>query len=319
MIVKSVLLGPLIPMIISDEVTISIMHLFSEEKIMSILKAIFQAIGQAVAWIIPISESGHSAIFHDFAGRLTNACSQLTGVIHIGIAVGIVAALYKLFFKLFLTFFGELNDLFHKRIQLKPTTSGRSFMYMIMLSFVPMVFYLIPAGRYGNLYSVFHRASYDGNLLGEGICMALLGTLLIVVSSLINKRFNPLPKWCQSLVLGIIVFFAVPTPGCSLVGAVICVGILVGMSPKYALRYSMVMSVMVLIVTGIIEICVGVTSVTVLQVIFALVFSVLTAFFAVKALIFILNKNQIKHIAVYDISIGAICFIIGIFEILVRN
>lgn len=306
-------------MTISEEVIILIMHLFSEEKIMSILKAIFQAIGQAIAWIIPISESGHSAIFHDFSGRFTNACSQLTGVIHIGIAIGIIAALYKLFLKLFLTFFGEWNDLFHKRIVLKPTTSGRSFMYMTMLSFVPLILYLIPAGKYGNMYFVFHRASYDGNLLGEGLCMALLGALLVVVSSMLNKRFNPLPKWSQALILGVITFLAIPTAGCSLVGGVLCIGVLIGMSDKYALRYSMVMSVMVLIVTGIIEICVGVTTVTFFQVVFALIFSALTAFFAVKMLLFILKKNYLKYIAVYDISVGAVCFIIGIFEVLVKN
>lgn len=286
---------------------------------MSIIKAIFQAIGQAIAWIIPISESGHSAIFHDFSGRYTNACSQLTGIVHIGIAIGIIIALYKLFFQLFKTFFGEWNDLFHKRIKLKPTSSGRSFMYMTILSFVPLIFYLIPAGKFGNLFSVFHRASYNGNLLGEGLCMALLGALLIVVSTMLNKRFNPLPKWCQALIIGIIAFLAIPTAGCSLVGGVFCIGILVGMSDKYALRYSMVMSVMVLIVTGIIEICVGVTTVSVLQVIFALVFSSGTAFIAVKVLIFILRKNYLKYIAVYDISVGFICFITGIFEILVKN
>ncbi len=53
------------------------------EKIMSVLTAIFQAIGQAISWVLPISESGHSAIFHNFSGRFTNACSQLTGVVHI--------------------------------------------------------------------------------------------------------------------------------------------------------------------------------------------------------------------------------------------
>ena len=64
---------------------------------MWILTAIFQAIGQAFTWVFPVSESGHSVIFHNFSGRFTNACSQLTGVIHIGIAIGLFIAFYKLF------------------------------------------------------------------------------------------------------------------------------------------------------------------------------------------------------------------------------
>jgi undecaprenyl pyrophosphate phosphatase UppP len=61
---------------------------------MSILTAIVQAILQAVTWILPISESGHSSIFHDFAGRVSDSCAAITGVIHIGIAIGIVICLY---------------------------------------------------------------------------------------------------------------------------------------------------------------------------------------------------------------------------------
>lgn len=286
---------------------------------MSIIKAILQAIGQAIAWVIPISESGHSAVFHDFSARYTNACSQLTGIIHIGIAIGIIVAFYKMFLHLGKTFFTEWSDLFrNRRIEIKATSSRRCFMYMTILSFVPMILYAIPAGKYGNVYGIFHRMSYNGNVLGEGLCMALLGALLFVVSAMLNKKFNPLPKWAQALIIGIIAFLAVPTAGCSIVGGVFCVGVLVGLSDKYALRYSMVISVMVLLVTGIVEICVGVTTVTVLQVIFALVFSVAATFIAVKVLVYVVNKNYLKYIAVYDISVGLICFVVGIFQILVK-
>lgn len=286
---------------------------------MSIIKAVIQAVLQAIAWVIPISESGHSAIFHDFSSRYTNACSQLTGVIHIGIAIGITAAFYKLFIQLFKTFFNEWADLFrNKKIELKATNSRRSFMYMTLLSFLPMIFYLIPTGKYGNVYSLFHRGSYNGNVLGEGLCMALLGALLLVTSSIIGKKLNPLPKWLQALVLGVIVFLALPSAGCSVIGGILCVGILVGLSDKYALRYSAVISVMVLLVTGVIEICIGVTTVTFMQVVFALIFSVATAYLAVKVLIYIIKQNQLKYIAVYDISVGLICFVIGFFQILAK-
>lgn len=268
---------------------------------------------------MPISESGHSAVFHDFSYRFTDACSKLTGVIHIGIAVGIIIAFYKLFFTLVKNFFGGWNDLFHKRLDVKKSSTQRKFMYMTILSFVPMIFYVIPAGKYGNVYSLFHRVSYNGNLLGEGICMALTGVLIIAALGLKDKNTSiRIPQFLQALIIGIIIFLAVPVSGCSLVAAVLFGGILLGMSDKVSLRYSMVMSVMVLIVMGIIEICVGVTSVSVVSVILALVFSILTSFFAVKLLIFLIKKNQLKYFAFYDMAIGGICFIIGIFEIVLK-
>lgn len=285
---------------------------------MSVLTAIFQAIGQAISWLIPISESGHSAIFHNFSGRFTNACSQLTGVIHIGIAIGLIAAFYKLFITLFKGFFASWNDLFHKRLDIKNPKSSRRFMFMTVLSFVPMLAYLIPAGKYGNIYCVFHRTSYNENLLGEGICIFLTGVLIIAAMTLSDKKLHPLPDIAQALILGVIVFLAVPAAGCSVIGAVLCVGIIIGMNEKNSLRYSVVMSVMILIVMGIIEMCTAVTKISVLIAVIGLIVAAAASFMASKLLIFLLKKKLLKYVGIYDIAIGFICFIIGIFQIVIK-
>lgn len=300
------------------EMAIILIMLCVEEKIMSILTAIFQAIGQALSWVLPISESGHSSIFHNFSGRYTNACSQLTGVIHIGIAVGLFVAFFKLFKMLFANFFAGWNELFHKKLDVKNTKPARKFMYMTILSFVPMIFYLIPVGKYGNIYSAFHRTSYNGTLLGEGICMLLTGVLLVTTIGLADKKLNPLPSLIQALILGVVVFLAIPTAGCSLVGAVLCIGLIIGMSEKNSLRYSMVMSVMVLLVMGIIEICIGVTKVSIVSAIIALVISALVSYFSAKLLMFLIKTKHIKLVGIYDIAIGFICFIIGIIQVVVK-
>ncbi|MCM1114484.1 MAG: undecaprenyl-diphosphate phosphatase [Clostridium sp.] len=285
---------------------------------MWILKAIFQAIGQAVTFVLPVSESGHSAIFHNFAGRFTNACSQLTGVIHIGIAIGLIAAFFKLFKMLFVNFIGAWNDLFHKRLDVKNIKLARSFMYMTILSFVPMLFYLIPAGKYGTVFDVFHRTSYNQNIAGEGLCMLMTGVLLFTTIGLAGKKLNPLPSIAQALLLGVVVFLAVPTAGCSLIGAVFCIGLIVGFDEKNALRYSVVMAVMILLVRGIIELCVGVTKVSIVSAIIGLVIGAAVSYLTAKLLTFIIKKQQLKYIAVYDIAIGFICMIIGVFEIITK-
>lgn len=285
---------------------------------MSILTAIFQAIGQALSWILPISESGHSAIFHNFSARFSGACSQLTGVVHIGIAIGLIAAFYKLFITLFKNFIGSWNDVFHKRLDIKNPKPARKFMFMTILSFVPMLAYLIPAGKYGNVYSVFHRMSYNENLLGEGICILLTGALIIVAITLEEKKLNPLPDILQALILGFIVFLAVPTAGCSVVGAVLCVGIIVGLGEKSSLRYSVVMSVMILIVMGIIELCVGVTKISVVSAVIGFAVAAVSAYFTSKLLIFLLKNKLLKYVGIYDAAIGFICLIIGVFQIVIK-
>lgn len=285
---------------------------------MWILTAIFQAIGQAFTWVLPVSESGHSVIFHNFSGRFTNACSQLTGVIHIGIAIGLFIAFYKLFINLFKNFFGTWNDIFHKRLDLKNISPQRNFMFMTILSFAFFIIYAIPAGKYGNVYMLFNRTSYNKTILGEGICIALLGVLLIVTNSLINSSRNKLPDWANAIVLGIIAFLALPTGGCSFMGAIFAFTILLGMSQKYALRYAVTMSVPTLIVMGIVELCVAVTKINIFSAIIALIISVAASFFAVKLFIFALKKKALNYFAYYDISIGVISAIIGVFQLVIK-
>lgn len=285
---------------------------------MWIITAIFQAIGQALTWILPVSESGHSAIFHTFSQRYTGACSQLTGVIHIGIAIGIIAVFYKLFFYLAKSFFGAWNELFHKKLDLKHPTSQRSFMLMTILSFALMIFYLIPAGKYCNVYGFFNSTSHNESLLGEGIFIALTGVLLMVTQSMFDKRSKPLPNFAKALILGLVAFIAVPTGGCSLVAGVFCVAILLGMSDKYALRYSMVMSVMVLLVRGIIEICVAVTTVNVVGALIAIVVAAAVTFFAIKTMLYIIKIRALNFFAWYDIALGAVCLVTGVFQLILK-
>ncbi len=285
---------------------------------MSVLTAIFQALAQAVAWVLPISESGHSAIFHDFSGRYTDACSQLTGIIHIGIAIGLFVAFFKLFVNLGRNFFMAWNDLFHKRFKINRVSPLRKFMFMTVVSFVFFIFYLLPAGKYGNVYSLFHHTAYNGNLVGEGICIALTGVLLIAATSLFSRGLKKMPEPVIALVLGIVAFFAVPTAGSSLVAGVFAAALLMGMSDKYALRYAMVLSVPVLIVTGIIEICLGVTKIGVIQAVLGLTVSAAAAFLAVKVLVYIIHNRKLHYIAFYDLATGLLCFVIGIFEIVIK-
>lgn len=274
---------------------------------------------QTLTWIFPISESGHSAIFHDLSGRYTNACSQLTGVVHIGIAVGVFIAFFKLFAGLFKNFIGGWNELFHKSLDVKNASSQRKFMYMTIFSFVFFLFYAIPTGKYGNVFQMFHRTSYNGNLLGEGICFALTGALIITVTGLANKGTRKIPELAQAAIIGLVAFLALPFAGCSFVFGIYAVAILLGMSEKYAMRYSMVLSVPVLITAGIIELCTAVTPVGVVAGIIGFVLSGAASFFAVKLLVFVIKNKALKYFAYYDIAIGLIIAVIGIFEIVIKH
>ncbi|MCD7797369.1 MAG: hypothetical protein LUG95_07195 [Clostridiales bacterium] len=262
-----------------------------------------------------MSESGHSAIFHDLAGRYSGACSQLTGVVHIGIAVGIFIAFFKLFSGLFKNFFASWNDLFHKRLSIKNASSQRKFMFMTLLSFAFMILYAIPTGKSGSLFELFRSTSYNGNILGEGICLALTGVLIIVSAFAVSKKSSSSSGILHAVVIGIVAFLTLPFAGCSFVFGIYAAALILGMSEKYALRYSMVMSVPVLLVAGVVEICTAVTQIGVVSAIIAAIVSAAASFFFIKLFIFIVRKKALKYFAYYDIAIGVISVVIGAVEL----
>ena len=112
-----------------------------------------------------MSESGHSAIFHDFSGRFSGNGSELTGLVHIGIALGIFLVFIKLFVRLFGEFIAFFKDAFAKQNPFVNPGGVRRFMFGTVLGFLPMVLLLVPAGKYGNVYGLFRSMGYNGTLL----------------------------------------------------------------------------------------------------------------------------------------------------------
>lgn len=297
------------------------MLLCSEGKILSIITAVFQAIGQALTFIFPISESGHSAIFHNFAARNSGEASELTGLIHIGIAFGILIAFYNVFIRNFVEFINSLKEIFSKDLRVRRASNARKFNYFTLISFVPMLLYFIPVGKSRNLYQALHMLSYDGNLLSEGIAFLISATLLLFASFTMSKnkesRGNQLSV-PVAVILAALVFIALPVSGFSLSAMIIAASILFNINKNIAFRYFVSISVPVLIVKGIVEIAVCSTYVTLLTGIVAVVVSAVAAYFLSKLFKSILSDKYLKYFSCYNYAIGAIAAVTGIIQLIIK-
>ena len=286
---------------------------------MSILTAIFQAIFQAICFIIPISESGHSAIFHDFSGRADGTVAALTGVIHIGIAVGIFLALLKLCLKLGGEFGKCAVDVAKKNFSYKEAKPIRKFLLMLMLSFAPMLLWLIPCGKGRLFFEVLRKTGFNGTLLDTGIFLALTGGLLFAaIKQLSLSKNDKAVTVVTALACGAASIVLLPVSGFAYIGGLFSLLVLLGVTRKTAYRFSFLMSIPVLIVMGIIELATAAYSVSAVQVIIALVLSVAVSFACVRAFKILLEKHFMQYVAYYDLFLGAIVAVIGIVQLIVR-
>ena len=121
-----------------------------------------------------------------------------------------------------------------------------------------------------------------------------------------------------ALVTGFASLFFLPVSGLSFIGGLFCILMLLGVSKKLSLRYAFVLAVPVLIVLGIIEICTAATPAGIAAIIIGLGLSAGVAFICVNILQWVINNDKLKYFAYYDLGIGVIALIIGIFELILK-
>ena len=277
---------------------------------MSILSSIIQSILQAIFEILPISASAHSAAFHEFAGRADGTCSAITGIVHMGIAVGI-----NVFARLFKEFIATFSDMLSKSLKGSSKKPARRFMYQTMISFVPLLLWLIPFGKSGFLFTVLHKTSYNGTLLDEGIFMLLTGALVLAAARQLGlSRNDKSISFGLAVLVGFLILLMLPMSGFSLLCGIFSVLVLCGVARRPALRYALVITAPVMLVYGIVETCIG-ESAGVVAGILAAVISVVVSFLAVKVLRFIIKNNYFKYFGIYDLGFGFIIGVVGIFQL----
>lgn len=192
-------------------------------------------------------------------------------------------------------------------------------MYMTLISFVPMILWLIPTGKNGFLFALLRKTGYNGTLLDDGIFFAITGLLVLAAAKQLSlARNNKNVSVLFAVVVGVLSIFLVPVSGLSLTAGIFAVLMLLGVSKKLSFRYSIVMSVPVLIVMGIVQICTAVISAGAVEIILGVIISAAVSFIAVKLLQWIINANKLKFFGIYDIGIGVIAIIIGIFELILK-
>lgn len=287
---------------------------------MSILTAIFQAIGQALTFILPISESGHSAIFHDFSARYSGENSVLTGLVHIGIAVGIAAAYYSVFLRQFKEFVGGCKEIAAKNFDIKKSTHSREFTYYTVIPFFFMPLYLIPLGENGNVYQLLKSFSVDGNLISEGICFLFTAAILLLTSSVLKKETKgkalTLPV---VLVLSLMVFVTLPLSGLSLSASVICAAIICGVNRNFAFRYFICIAVPILFVMGIVEVATGTIATTFIAGLLGIVIAAVVSFFACRFLKWSVKNVDFKFYSYYNFALAALATVTGIVELITNK
>lgn len=283
---------------------------------MSLLQAILMGIIQGLTEFLPVSSSGHLAIFKMLFGVETDTGILYDVLLHVGTLLAICVVYHKDIWRLIVEGCGILRDTFVNIViffrnkakgEVEPyrrivNSSYRKFVMLIIVSTIPTGV----IGFFGR--DVVNMASEI--LIVPGICLIVTAILLLVADRI--KDGDKLPKnvtYTDAFGVGIAQGIAT-LPGLSRSGTTITACLLSGYQRNFAVKYSFIMSIPAILGALILELVdigtVTVTSTEIVYYIIGMVIAAVVGYICIKTMLVMVRKKKFTIFAIYCLLVGAL-------------
>ena len=306
---------------------------------MSLLEAIFMGIIQGLTEFLPVSSSGHLALFKILFGIDTETGMLFDVLLHFGTLVAICAVFYKDVAKLIVegiyilknsminlaiflrNSFLQVKNMFRKEKLAKEAldlgeyhpvanSSYRRFVLLVIVS-------TIPTGIIGIIgKDMVEMASKL--LIVPGICLVITAILLFIADA--AKSGEKLPKdisYSNAFIIGIVQGVAT-LPGISRSGSTITACLLSGFNRSFAVKYSFLMSIPAILGAMLLELkdfsMVALSASEIVSYVVGMVIAGVVGYICIKTMLVVVRNKKFKIFGIYCLVIGIIS-IIGHFYI----
>lgn len=284
---------------------------------MDLIKSIIMGVVQGVAEFLPISSSGHLAIFKHILG-MEDPSLLFDVMLHFGTLVAIFIAFWKDIKELIVEGFGILGDFFvnlfcflvnlfckdKKQYKQIVRTPYRRFVMLVIVS-------TIPTGIMGILFSDIIE-SFSATLLMPGIFLVVTSIILTTADRVrVGKKDENTASYGNAGFIGIAQGLAT-MPGISRSGTTITACLLCGFKKEFAVKYSFIMSIPAVLGAVVLEIKdafgMQIDSIQMVNYLVGTVIAAVVGYICIKTMLVIVRGKKFKYFAYY-------CFIIGVIAI----
>lgn len=282
---------------------------------MTVLQSIFLGIIQGLTEFLPVSSSGHLAIFQNVFGVDLGSNSILFDVLlHVGTLFVVFFVYWKDICKMVLEALHMIADLFHnlkvrmgkgrdgeKRVRIV-RTNYRKFVVLVIVS-------TIPTGVMGYLGQKFIADASQGTLV-PGICLLITAVLLLISDRCENCTKIPRDvSYMEGVLVGIAQGFAT-LPGLSRSGTTLTACLLCGFDRKFAVKYSFIVSIPAILGAAILELRdVNTTDMTASvwgTYAAGMVAAALVGYVCIRSMLAVVRGKKMKYFAFYCFAMGAL-------------
>ena len=284
---------------------------------MELLKAIFLGFIQGVAEFLPISSSGHLAIFKNVLGFDTDTGLLFDVLLHLGTLAAVfvvfwkdIWALIKEGFAIIGQFFKSLFGCLCKKQKWQPvvTTPYRRFVMMVIVS-------TIPTGIMGILLEGAINAA-SATLIVPGILLLINGVQLLISDRLPDGKFTEADApYTKAAIVGVAQGIAT-FPGISRSGTTITACLACGFKREFAVKYSFIMSVPAILGALVLELLdfspEMLSGSDMVNYLAGTLVSAVVGYVCIKTMLVIVRGKKFKYFAYYCFAMGAFAVLFSI-------
>lgn len=273
---------------------------------MTVLHAMLLGLVQGIAEFLPISSSGHLVLFQNLFGLETGGGGVIFEVLlHVGTLVSVLFFYWKDVKELILAFIDMVKDLFKGKFDINKTPARR-FIGLLVIATVPLVIALIFKDSIEQAFSSTRFV---------GFALLVTGFILYLTDKIPNGHYDQSNlRYRNAFIVGCFQLFAI-LPGISRSGSTIFGGTFMGLSKKFAVKFSLLMSMIAIlgaVVTSIPDMAGGaLVGVSPLACIMGMIVSALSGIVAIKFLVKMLSNQKFKYFSYYCWAVGLISIIVS--------
>lgn len=294
------------------------MSIRTKERIekMSFIEAIILGIVQGLAEFLPVSSSGHLALFKKLFG-LSDVGLTFDLMLHFGTLVAVFIVYWKDIWELIKEGVMIIVDAYHnivcffkkdKRAYKKIiSTPYRRFVMLIIVS-------TIPTGIIGLLFKKIFNMD-NPSLLVVGLSLLITACLLYIVDELPDKRKKEdKVSYKDAVIVGVSQGIAT-LPGLSRSGTTITIERLLGFDRKFAVKYSFIMSIPAILGANILDIkdlfepANAITGSELMCYIAGTVVAGVVGFICIKAMLVLIKNKKFRYFSYYCAIVGCVAII----------
>ena len=301
---------------------------------MNIFEAIVLGAVQGLTEFLPVSSSGHLAIF--FGLNDNNLFFNV--MLHVGTLTAVCAVYWRLFLRLIKSLIRILKKIFTRKFKWSEMDADENLVMMLIIGLLPLFLLFLPIGGGMKIKDLADKWSSDGYLIITSISL-LVTSFLLVIGINANRKTTILYKShgklradgagrrklnpVDAVFIGLFQAVAAIFPGISRSGSTLTAGELRKINKQRALDYSFVLGTPAIIAAALLE---GkdalfpadgsAVSIEFFPTLIGIITSAIVGFLAIRLFKWLLSTNRMYYFVLYTAGAGIICLVISIIELI---